>query len=258
MTLICVIGLPRSGTTLLGRALEGLPSTVYHEEPNPMWRFRNFRRLGHEQFVASDATNEVRQYIRSILLPCEGVKDTSLVVEKTPANCIRSGFVEAVVPEARFLFLTRDGGAIRESIMKVWQEGIDLNPVRLNDDTRFRVLRAKLAKSRYIHRSEMLQYIRAELAQRWTHLRNGHPDYWGPAIPGWRNLRRLSIETAVEEVCTHMEGEFYKGMSQCGVPHATLSYEDLVSAPEAELHRVLSEIGCAVSDLSPALVYFRR
>lgn len=258
MTLICVIGLPRSGTTLLGRALAGLPGAVYHEEPNPMWRFRNFRRLGHEQFAASDATDEVRRYIRSILLPGGAADDGHLVIEKTPANCIRSGFVEALVPEAKFLFLTRDSAAIRQSMLKKWRGGIDENASRLDDDVRFRALRAKFAKSRYIHRSEKLHYVGAELAQRWARLRSGHTDYWGPVIPGWQELRGLPAENVVDKVCSHMETTFKAGMSSCGVPHAILSYEALVTAPREELQRALSEIDVAVPDLSPALVHFRR
>ncbi len=235
MTLICVIGLPRSGTTLLGRALAGLPGAVYHEEPNPMWRFRNFRRLGHEQFTAADATPEVRRYIRSVLASEEQGLEASLTIEKTPANCIRIGFVEAVLPEARIIFLTRNGDDVRASILRKWQGGIDSNGARLNDDVPFRALRAKLVKSRYIHSSEKLLYLRAELSAKWSMLRRGSTDYWGPMVRNWQSLRGLAPERVVDESCACMEAAYERGVAGCALPHAVVAYEDLVRAPRTVL-----------------------
>lgn len=223
-----------------------------------MWRFRNFRRLGHEQFTAADATDEVRRHIRSTLLPKETDLGGHFVVEKTPANCIRTGFVEATVPEARFLFVSRDGSAIRKSILKKWLSGIDENAKRLNDDVPFRTLRAKLAKSRYIHRSEKLYYIGAELGQRWASLRKRQVNYWGPVVPEWKNLLGLPAVSVVNEACALMEDRFRFGISNCSLPYANLSYESLVSAPEATLRQALSEIDVFVPDLTPALRHFGR
>lgn len=256
MALICVIGLPRSGTTLLGRSLAALPGAQYHEEPNPMWRFKNFRRFGHEQFDANDATPDVRSYIRSFLLPMGQEPGCNFVIEKTPANCIRCGFVEAVVPEARFIFITRNGHDIRRSMLTKWSDGTDLNATRLQDDRPFRTLRAKFAKSRYIHRSEKLGYLGAEMRARWSLLRRGSTEYWGPKVKNWKSLCGYKPETVVNESYMRMQEAFEVGIAKCEVPHSVVAYERLLLAPRTELQRVFTEIGCTVPNLDPVLKNF--
>ena len=70
---------------------------IYHEEPNPLWRFRNWARLDHDQFEATHATPAIRRHIRGRLIP--NSVGERYVIEKTPANALRVGFVEAVLPE---------------------------------------------------------------------------------------------------------------------------------------------------------------
>lgn len=249
MTTICIIGLPRSGTTLLGRALASLPDARYVEEPNPAWRFRNWSRLGHEEFDASDATPEVVRFIRDILRP----EDGSLLIEKTPANCLRTSFVRAVLPEARILFLRRDGTAVRQSIARKWLDGEDRNAERLNDSHPFRDLMTKFDKARYVHRSEVPLYVRGELAAHWTRLRRRRTIFWGPQMQGWEALARGTPEEAINGACTAMEATLQAGIDEDPGPHAVLSYEALMHDPKTTLTRAMSEIGC--EDLDPSAAF---
>lgn len=254
MTLISIIGLPRSGTTLLGRTLAATPGAHYLEEPNPIWRFQNWRSLGHEEFSAKHATEPVRRYIRNFLFP----EDAGLVIEKTPANCLRTGFVEAVAPEARLIFITRDSDAIKSSMLRKWIEGADGNAARLNDDVKLRELRGKFAKFHYVHPREMPLYIFSELAARWSLARRGHTDFWGPQFEGWQALQGCPPEEVVSRAHDHMEARLQEGIQRCTLPHSVISYESLIAAPEAALSRAMQELDCPDIDISASVAAFYR
>ncbi|MEO0643675.1 MAG: sulfotransferase, partial [Pseudomonadota bacterium] len=149
LNILSIIGLPRSGTTVLGRVLSAGPGTRYHEEPNPAWRFQNRRRLGHEQFEAADATPQVKTYIRAKLAD----KDAAAIVEKTPANCLRVCFVEAILPEARIVFLRREREAIKRSILRKWLEWDDANATQFAENSALHDVKGQAGKLAYVHPS---------------------------------------------------------------------------------------------------------
>jgi hypothetical protein len=106
---VLLVGAPRSGTTLVGNLLAGVGDSVYLEEKNAIWRYRNAR-LGHDELAEAHATPAVRRYIRRRFFGELG--DRSILIEKTPANALRPMFVASVFPEAKIIFLRRSGNDV--------------------------------------------------------------------------------------------------------------------------------------------------
>lgn len=108
---LVIIGAGRSGTNVLRDTLVRLDgfATWPCDEINPIWRHGN---LGYpdDQIPASRATPAVRQFIRKAFLRIwQEQSRPDFVVEKTCANALRVPFVSAVLPEARFIHIVRDG-----------------------------------------------------------------------------------------------------------------------------------------------------
>src|SRR5699024_12209800 len=107
---VVIIGAPRSGTNMLRDVLCSLDhvATWPCDEINYIWRHGNLR-YPSDELPPKRATVPVRRYIRrqfDWVMRRYGVR---YVVEKTCANSLRVPFVDAVVPEAKYVFIRRDG-----------------------------------------------------------------------------------------------------------------------------------------------------
>lgn len=98
---IVLIGMSRSGTTVLSGLLSEMPGTHLETEPQLLWRMGNFRYLGDKYDLDSKVVAEIRRR----LLKAAGAKR---LIEKSPQNCLRPDLVHAVLPDARLVYLERD------------------------------------------------------------------------------------------------------------------------------------------------------
>lgn len=127
------------------------------------------------------------------------------LVEKTPENCLRLPFLLALLPDARVVYLTRNGRSNISSLIEGWLEphtfpGYDV-PATLS--------------------------IPGYNRPRWAF----------SLIPGWRELS----ESPLEEVCAWQwircnEAVLeHRDQTAGRVPYLTLRYEDLVAEPRTAL-----------------------
>lgn len=106
---VVIIGAPRSGTNILRDVLSSHPdaTTWPCDEINYMWRHGN---RGHpsDELPADSASERVRTFVQRRF---ERVARTggAYVVEKTCANSLRIPFIDAILPNARYAFIVRDG-----------------------------------------------------------------------------------------------------------------------------------------------------
>jgi Sulfotransferase family len=108
---IVVLGAPRSGTSLVAGVLAAHPATAFAGEPRLTWRYGNDGRS--DQLRPEHATPAVVAHIRSHFGRLLAEQGASRLVEKTPANAVRPRFVDAVLPDARFVHVVRNGwGAV--------------------------------------------------------------------------------------------------------------------------------------------------
>ena len=121
-----LIGCGRSGTTILGEILSLHPQISYLFEPYHLWAGVDNR---------TDVLNLYHQLEASLLMDASMVtpdahrrferligsrgKKSQLLLEKTPLNAMRIGYLQALAPHSKFIHLVRDGVDVCRSIAKL-------------------------------------------------------------------------------------------------------------------------------------------
>ena len=100
-------------------------------EPSSIWR-RGRSHLPHEMYATSAATPQAVSEIRSRFRAVAQETGGSRILEKTPANSLRLGFVLAAFPDARIVHIVRDGRDVAVSVRKKL-EGDPLQPSERGD-----------------------------------------------------------------------------------------------------------------------------
>lgn len=231
---VVIIGAPRSGTNMLRDVLTALPGvgTWPCDEINYIWRHGNVRHPSDE-FRVDMATAEVRRYIRGHFDRLASRRGLATVVEKTCANSLRVPFVQAVLPEARYLFIHRDGLDAVGSAMHRWTAGLDLSYVA--------------SKARFVPLSDLPYYGSRYLWNRVYRLlsRQGRLAFWGPKLDG---MDALLARHTLEEVCALQWQRCVDAAARAfaDMPedrYLTVAYEDFVRDPAAGLERMADFLG---------------
>jgi len=184
---VVIVGAPRSGTTMLGRILSRHPAVAYLNEPRLVWRYGNDSKS--DRLLPADARPGVRRHIRTTFAERVRGMGKGRLLEKTPSNALRMGFVDSVLPDCRFVHIIRDGRESALGIRHFWTNystglqtvdlGKRLREVRLRQLPRY----AKEAARRLVPRR--LSFL-------------VRPNVWGPRIPGIEGLLR---DLDLLEVC---------------------------------------------------------
>lgn len=120
---IFIIGCGRSGTTLLGELFANHATVRYRYEPYASWAaiqpvtdcLQLYSRGEHHCLLdASAVTPTARGRFRRLMSPPTGL----MLVEKSPINALRLGYLDAMTPAARFVHIVRDGTDVTSSIQE--------------------------------------------------------------------------------------------------------------------------------------------
>ncbi len=233
-TPLIIIGAPRSGTNMLRDALTYFSgvATWPCDEINYIWRRGNATHPS-DAFDPEMARPAVRRYIRGRFEWVARRYNADVVVEKTCANSLRGYFVDRVVPEAKYVFIRRDGLDALESAMKRWQAAFE--PVYILRKIRFVPLAdAPFYAKRFLDgRLQSLLYRQARLSA------------WGPRLENMSDIiaaRPLDETCALQwKSCVDAAAGFFANMPDAR--YCEVSYESLVKNPEAELQRLLNFAG---------------
>jgi Sulfotransferase family len=118
---IFILGCGRSGTTLLGELFGLHPSLHYINEPFDLWAaidpatdYAKYYSTGESHCLldGTSVTPVTRHRFRRLL----GAPRALTMVEKTPINTLRIGYLDALAPDARFVHIVRDGVDVARSI----------------------------------------------------------------------------------------------------------------------------------------------
>jgi hypothetical protein len=227
VTDIVIVGAPRSGTNMLRDVLTSIPgvATWPCDEINAIWRHGN-RAFPSDELTSDLARPDVVAYIRRRF---EAIRrdETPFVVEKTCANSLRTSFVRRVLPDAKYVLITRDGIDAAASAMARWNAPFDL--------------RYTAAKARYVPWSDVLPYGAAFVAarlRRRAHDSSGQvTGWWGPRPADYH---ALMADHPLDELCA-IQWQRCVDASQDDLMRlpATqlfhLSYEDFVREPRTHM-----------------------
>lgn len=138
------------------------------------------------------------------------------LLEKTPENCLRLPFLQALFPDARVLFLTRDGRANVHSLLEGWR-----HPVLFPG-----------------YRTPIPVTSPGQTRGRWAFT----------LIPGWREL----VDRPLVEICARQWADCNAAVldyaaTPGALPMLTVRYEALVAAPDETLATIARFL-----DLRPA------
>jgi len=205
---VFIIGAPRSGTSLLYAILRA-SSRVAHwpGEAHEVWEadlHPALRGWASNAAGPSDATPEVAARIRRSFFLAAGPRRRLL--DKTPRNVLRIPFVDAIFPDARYVFLQRDGRDNVNSLINAWRS------------PRYRTYRLPRPHS----------------------IPGTDPDWWKFVLyPGWEK----DVEGPLEVVCARQwmacTGHALDALEAIDRERwIALRYEDLSAAPESAVRRV--------------------
>jgi hypothetical protein len=120
---IFVIGAPRSGTSLLFAILRSSSRLAHWPgEAHEVWEAHYhpaLRNWDSNVLDASDVTEQAAAYIKRQFLLIAGSRRR--LIDKTPRNALRCAFIEALWPDARYIFLQRDGRDNVNSLINAWR-----------------------------------------------------------------------------------------------------------------------------------------
>ena len=222
---IFIVGTHRSGTSWLGSVLSLSRDLAYWSEPRQVWEWGNWFRKD-DVLTAKDARPTVQRHIRRRFERFVDRSGATRLCEKTPINCLRLGFITAIYPRSKILFLVRDGRAVVLSTLRMQQAGAGWARVgaRLKESSPLEYLS-------FLTRMHLLtSKVRGEPARR-----------WGARPPGWKNwMNRSLVEVAARQwialITSAREG--LESLEQANV--LRIRFEDLVTDPESSFQEVVN------------------
>ena len=236
-TPVVIIGAGRSGTNALRDMLTALPgfATWNCDEINPIWRHGNVT-WPDDEIPADRATPTVRRFIRRAFTRIwRRSGRPEFIVEKTCANALRVPFVDAILPEAKYIHIVRSGIDVVASARKRWQGDLEMPG-----------LPYFAAKARYTPMSDLPRYAFRFLSSR-AGMALGHSkrlSVWGPHF---REMDRID-DHSLEEICAL---QWATCVSRADAALAemeksrvlTIRYEDMASNPRLVLDNILDFLG---------------
>ena len=237
-TPVVIIGAGRSGTNMLRNALSALDdfSTWPCDEINPIWRHGNISWPNDE--IPPERAARSRRYIRRAFTHIwRETGEPRFVVEKTCANCLRVPFVNAVVPEAKYLHIVRDGVDVVASAQKRWRGEVEIA-----------ALPYYLSKIRYVPWSDLPYYGLSFLKNRTAMARSGENSMavWGAHFAELDKMREdgATLDTICATQWSRCVEAADAALSAMPPEKAlTLHYETFTANPVTALEQITHFLG---------------
>jgi len=202
------------------------------DEINYIWRHGNVR-YPSDEFPLKNVNPSVQRYIKKQFQWVADTYNAGMVVEKTCASCLRIPFVDKVMPDAKYIYIYRDGIDATGSAKLRWTAKLDIPYL--------------LEKVRFVPRLDLpyygFRYFWSRLYRLFS--RERRLAFWGPKL---NDMDAVLEKHTLDEVCAI---QWQRCVDQAdaalsAMPQGKviwLKYEDFVSRPEDELSRVLDFLG---------------
>lgn len=239
---LIIVGAPRSGTNILRDVLTTLPGfgTWPCDEINLLWKHGNLD-VPHDELRPEHARADVTRYLREAFDRFARRQNLQTLVEKTCATSLRVSFAATVFPEAKFLFIRRDGIDAAASAVQRWNAPLDIGYT--------------LRKARYVPVGDLPAHL-GTFAGRQVRRRirpaatadtaaQQVSTWWGPRP---HDHRLLQSKYSLAEVafiqwmrCVEQARQDLNALPP--TQWHEITYEAFVADPEASLRRVLQFLG---------------
>lgn len=238
---VMIIGAPRSGTNMLRDALTSIQgiSTWPCDEINYIWRHGNVR-YPNDEIPPHLATAPVSRFIRSQFDKLHRRSSAKVILEKTCANSLRVPFVDRVFPEAKYIFIYRDGVDAAASAKLRWNADLDMSYI--------------LEKAKYVPKLDLPYYASRYIWSRIYRILSGNKRlaFWGPCLPDMQSiLRKYTLDEVCAlqwKSCVEKSEQAFASMPADKV--LRVKYENFIVSPENELKKILTFIQLPYSDES--------
>lgn len=248
---IIIIGAPRSGTNMLRDVLCNLPGVGSWpcDEINYIWRHGNIG-VATDEFSAEQAGPKEIHYIQKKFSHLARKKELNYVVEKTCANSLRVPFVDKVLPDARYVFIYRNGVDALASAKLRWKATLDMRYI--------------LEKVRFVPGVDLPYY---GLKYLWNRVyrcfsKEDRLAFWGPQLS---DMNLLLAQYSLEQVCALQWKKCVESADNAlsKLPEdrvVRVKYENFVQNPRQEIERITKglHMPCLVDDLDGAVSGVRR
>lgn len=221
---VFIIGTGRSGTTLFGMLLSMHKDIAFLNEPKILWHLANNnddvigsynKMAGTFLLNENDATPSVISKMQKAYAAFLKMTSGKVVLDKYPEIIFRTGYVEKIFPECKFLFITRNFSDTVLSNEQWNKTNAKKNNSNREDWWGFNNKKWKLICAELLPESKLLK------------------DYAGEI----KNLEDDILKSAVEWIVT-MEKGLSLLRSQKNILH--IKYEDLIEETETTLVNVLN------------------
>ncbi len=241
---IIILGAARSGTYFLGRLLSKIFKVNYIGERNYIWKL-----------AKADSVNDflpiscLRQpAVLKIKNLFEELQITEYpILEKTPSNSLRPILVKKVFPDAKFIYLVRDGRDVVLSSIKKY-EG-DMRKVTQSGKNNKNKLKTALYAIKYVFAKKISPFVilkhKGHYIKSMLNLLGIKKYLWGPKFPGWEyaykhftkaEVAAMQWKFSVNTVLNFIEANRDIDLLQ-------IKYEDLINDRESVLKRISEFIG---------------
>lgn len=226
---IFIVGVPHSGTSWLGRVVARHPKVIIRSETNYIWMWGNAWK-SDDVLSAKDVTPKIRNHIERRIVRQFQVTSQNRYCDKTPRNCLRIPFIYELFPNAKVIFVVRDGRAVLRSIQRQ-----NVNPTN-------RVMRKEVFyRLQNVPWEDLYMYLPRI---KWIARRLiGKPlDYWGARPPEWQSwVGNYSHSVVIAKQWA--ESTRIARQSGSKLPaenYLEVRYEDLIRNPRSGVDKVMN------------------
>lgn len=180
----------------------------------------------NDVLTEDDLTPKIQKHIRGRFTELLRKSHKKRICDKTPRNSLRIPFIKAVFPDAKIIFIIRDGRSVIRSIDNsltpsksvIWREVINR------------------AKRIPVWEWHLYSYRIGSIFKRIV----GQPlNYWGAQPPGWRESSNESSYTrSAKQWVETLKIATSEGRKLPSENYLEVRYEDLVNHPHEEVNKI--------------------
>lgn len=238
-TKVLIIGAPRSGTNMLRNILVENKSfaTWPCDEINYIWRYGKAREP-YDELKKEDLNKNIKKYIINAFDEIANKHNADFVVEKTCANSLRIPYVNQIVPDAKYIFIRRNGFDAISSAFKKWQSSPNLRYI--------------FKKAKFVPLKDIPLYSSKYLFNNLYKLisKEKRMGFWGPKFQNFEKI--LSKYSLIETVAFQWQECINKAYNDLRkdsrINFIEIDYDDFVMKPYKNLSQIYEFLGIYEND----------